>query len=181
MSIERAVGKALERTTRSRAYPLVVGAVGFVFTLSMTFPVTSALLFAVLLRRERWRSITASAALGASAGGLLLYLIFHHLGWSQIVERYPDLTASSSWRDATAWVSEYGAWALVFVAATPLPQTPALAFAAIIRLPILEVLAALLVGKLLKYGVYAWFALRFPRRLARYGHLNPFFAMKDPT
>jgi hypothetical protein len=43
-----------------------------------------------------------------------------------------------------------------------LPQTPALIFTAVSRLPPAEVFLALLIGKSLKYGVYAWLAATFP-------------------
>ena len=66
------------------------------------------------------------------------------------------------------WVTRYGAWALFLIAATPLPQTPAIAFAAITRLPVLEVLVALFAGKLLKYSIYAWLVARFPDHFVRY-------------
>ena len=56
------------------------------------------------------------------------------------------------------------------IAAMPLPQTPALIFTAVLPLPASEVFLALFVGKLLKYGTYAWLAAKFPtwvQRLAR--------------
>jgi membrane protein YqaA with SNARE-associated domain len=173
-ALEQRVRAALEHATGSRRYPLVVGGVALVLTLSMSVPFASALVLAVLLRRERWRAITLWSALGSSIGGLLLYLVFHHLGWNQLVEWYPDIAASKSWRDATQWVTRYGAWALFLIAASPLPQTPALAFAAITRLPVPEVLIALLAGKLIKYGVYAWLVTRFPERFTRYLPSNSF-------
>lgn len=172
LALEHRVRAALERATGSRGYPFVVGIVAFVLTLSMSVPFASVLVFAVLLRRERWRAITLYSALGSSIGGLLLYLVFHHLGWNQLVAWYPDIAASRSWRDATTWVTRYGAWALFVIAATPLPQTPALAFAAITRLPVPEVLIALLTGKLIKYGVYAWLVARFPEHFKRYVRTN---------
>lgn len=168
LALEHRVRAALEHATGSRRYPFVVGVVAFVLTLSMSVPFGSALVFAVLLRRDRWRAITLWSASGSSVGGLLLYLVFHHLGWNQLVAWYPDIAASRSWRDATTWLTRYGAWALFVIAATPLPQTPALAFAAIARMPALEVLAALLIGKLFKYGIYAWLVARFPDHFARY-------------
>jgi len=67
-----------------------------------------------------------------------------------------------------AWVGEYGVIALFFVAALPLPQTPALLFCALTRQPLLEVLAAVLLGKLLKYGLTAWLSLHFPGTLRRW-------------
>ena len=50
-----------------------------------------------------------------------------------------------------------------------LPLTPALMFAGISRLPIVEVVLALWIGKLAKYLVYAWLASRFPERALRRG------------
>lgn len=70
-------------------------------------------------------------------------------------------------RSPTTWITRYGAWALFLIAATPLPRTPALAIAAITRLPLPEVLIAPLTGKLIKYGVYAWLVARFPEQFAR--------------
>lgn len=174
LALEHRVRATLERATGSRRYPFVVGVVAFVSTLSMSVPFASVLVFAVLLRRERWRAITLCSAVGASFGGLLLYLVFHHLGWNQLVAWYPEIAGSKSWRDATTWITRYGAWALFLIAATPLPQTPALAFAAITRLPAPEVLIALLTGKLIKYGVYAWLVARFPEHFARYLRSNSF-------
>jgi membrane protein YqaA with SNARE-associated domain len=173
-ALEQRVRAALEHATGSRRYPFVVGVAAFVLTLSMSVPFASALVPAVLLRRERWRAIALWSALGSSIGGLVLYLVFHHLGWNQLLAWYPDIAASKSWRDATLWVTRYGAWALFLIAASPLPQTPALAFSAITRLPVPEVLVALLTGKVIKYGVYAWLVARFPERFTRYLRSNSF-------
>ena len=166
--VERAARAALAQATGTRRYPPMVGVLALGLTLSMSVPFGSVLVLAVLLQRERWRAITLWSAVGASIGGLLLYLVFHHLGWNQLLVWYPDIAASRSWRDATEWLTRYGSWALFVIAASPLPQTPALAFAAITRLPVGEVLVALLLGKLFKYGVYAWLVARFPDHFARY-------------
>jgi membrane protein YqaA with SNARE-associated domain len=147
------------------SYPFAVGVVAFILTISM-LSVASVLIVAVLLRRERWGEIVILASLGSAIGGLTLYLIFHHLGWSHILAAYPELTRAKAWSDATLWVSAYGTWALLVIAASPLPQTPALVFAALSQLPIVELFLALFVGKLLKYGIYGFLAARFPSWLA---------------
>jgi membrane protein YqaA with SNARE-associated domain len=154
----------LQGATSLRAYPLVVGGVALLLTLSMSLPFASILVVAVLLRRDRWKEITVFASAGSASGGLLLYTVFHHLGWNYLIEAYPDLVQSKAWIDATRWLSAYGTWALLAVAASPLPQTPALIFTAVSRLPPFEVFLALFVGKLVKYGVYAWIAATFPSR-----------------
>jgi len=153
---------ALQRVASNRAYPFAVGGIAFLFTISMTIPFASILIGAILVRRDRWIAIVLLASLGSSTGGVLLYLVFHHLGWNQITVLYPGLAGSQAWSDATKWVSVYGTWALLVFAASPLPQTPALIFTAVTRLPLLEVYLALFFGKLVKYAVYGWLAAHVP-------------------
>ncbi|HMF24401.1 MAG TPA: VTT domain-containing protein [Pseudolabrys sp.] len=153
---------------RPLAYPLVVGVVALILTVSMTIPFASILIVAVLLRRDQWKEIVLVSSLGSATGGLILYLAFHYLGWSQIAAYYPDLPQSKAWADAARWVSAYGTWALLGFAAAPLPQTPALIFTAVSRLPVSEVFLALFLGKLLKYGVYGWLAAEFPSWFQRF-------------
>jgi membrane protein YqaA with SNARE-associated domain len=152
----------LHGATSMRIYPLLVGSVALLLTVSMTIPFASILIAAVLLRPAHWKAIALLSSVGSAAGGLIIYMFFHHLGWIYVVEAYPELLQSKAWIDATRWVSSYGVWALLVVAASPLPQTPALIFTAVSRLPPAEVFLALLIGKSLKYGVYAWLAATFP-------------------
>jgi len=128
----------------------------------MLMPFVPILIGTVLARRDRWIAIVLLSSLGSAAGGVALYLIFHYLGWSQVVASYPDLLQSKAWSDATWWVTTYGTWALFVIAASPFAQRPALIFAAVSSLPIAEVFLALFVGKILKYGLYAWTVVRFP-------------------
>jgi membrane protein YqaA with SNARE-associated domain len=64
-------------------------------------------------------------------------------------------------------MSRYGLLMLFAIALSPLPQTPALVFAGIVRHDYADVFAVMLAGKLFKYATYAWLAARFPER---FGH-----------
>jgi membrane protein YqaA with SNARE-associated domain len=160
--VDAAVRVTLRGATSAPAYALIVAVLAFVLTISMTIPAASILIGAVLLRRARWAELVVVASLGSAAGGVVLYLVFHHWGWSQVAAAYPDLVQSRAWADATRWVAAYGTWALLVIAALPLPQTPALIFTAVSRLPVEEVFLALLMGKLVKYGFYGFVAAKFP-------------------
>lgn len=160
-TVETTVRVSLRRAVSARAYPFVIGVVGLILAVSMV-PFASILIGAILLDRGRWREIVVLSSLGSATGGVILYLAVHHLGWNQIAALYPDLMQSKAWADATRWISAYGSWALLGIAATPLPQTPALVFTAVLRLPVLEVFAALFLGKLLKYSAYGFLAVKFP-------------------
>jgi membrane protein YqaA with SNARE-associated domain len=146
----------------ARGYSFIVAALAFVLTKSMTIPAVSVVVGAILLRRDRWMGLVLVASFASAIGGMVLYLIFHHLGWSQVAAAYPDLVQSRVWADATRWISDYGTWALFAIAASPLPQTPALIFTAVSRLPAEHVFLALFLAKLLKYGIYGFVAAKFP-------------------
>ncbi|WP_312129155.1 YqaA family protein [Diaphorobacter nitroreducens] len=161
-TVETGLLRALTRGAETRAFPLIVAAVAMATTLSMTIPFGTLLVAAVLLAPRRWRSIAATSSIGAAIGALVLYLVFHHLGWNRFFVAYPDVVRSTAWRDATSWLGGYGVPALLVIAALPVPLTPALMFAAISRLPVAEVLLALWLGKLVKYTLYAWLASAFP-------------------
>lgn len=168
-ALESGLMRTLLRRADSRAFPVVVGAVAVAATLSMSVPFATLLVAAVVMAPRRWGAIAVWASLGAALGAALLYLAFHHLGWVRLFAAYPDVVRSSAWADATRWLSVYGVTALLVIAATPLPLTPALMFAGISRLPIAEVVLALWIGKLAKYVVYAWLASRFPERALQRG------------
>lgn len=161
-AIESGLVRTLVRRADTRAFPMVVGAVAVAATLSMSVPFASLLVAAVLMAPRRWVAIALWSSLGAALGGSILYLAFHHLGWSRLFAAYPDVVRSVAWQDATRWLSTYGVASLLVMAALPLPLTPALMFAAISRLPVAEVVLALWVGKLAKYLVYAGLASAFP-------------------
>jgi len=158
----------LERAASARAYPFVVGIIACFMTVSMTIPFAAILIGAVLLNRQRWVTIVIVSSLGSASGGIILFLALHHLGWSQVEALYPALAQTQTWATVTRWISAYGTWALLVFAASPLPQTPVLVFTAVSRLPVINVFAALLCGKLLKYGLYGYLATRFPDWAQRY-------------
>lgn len=162
--LENKVLLRLQRVAQHRFMPSLAGAFAFALTVSLTVPVTSLLIPAVLLSPPRWRSIALQAACGSALGATLLVILFHELGWQQLQALYPGLLDSPGWRRIIEWTGDYGVIALFVVAAMPVPQTPALVFCAIASLPGLNVFLAMLFGKIIKYGVLGALAARFPAK-----------------
>lgn len=160
--IERRIKAFLRRNTARRQYPVLVGCAALAATLSMSLPFASLLVPAVLLRRDRWARIAFFAGAGSALGGALLYLLFHHLGWARFEAVYPALVAAPVWHDSARGLGLYGTRALLVIAASPLPSTPAIAIAALGTLELPEVFADLWLGKSLNYLLYAWLVSRFP-------------------
>ncbi|WER49934.1 hypothetical protein CupriaWKF_22765 [Cupriavidus sp. WKF15] len=150
----------LSKRADRRAYPVLVGGLAFLATLSMSVPVVPLLSASVLLNARRWRTIALCAAVGSGTAALVLYVAFHHLGWVQLLEYFPELTRSAKWARIARLAEDYGLVALLAIAASPLPQTPALVVVALAKFSRLAVFAAIFSGKLAKYGLAAWLAAR---------------------
>lgn len=133
-------------------------------TLTAAYPVTAVVVPATLLAPRRWWAISAASALGSATGATLLVAIFHYYGWTLVYEWFPALATDPDWARVIAWAADYGVAALFVIAATPLPQTPALIFFGVSHAHYPGIFAAMLAGKLIKYGAFAWFAGRFPER-----------------
>jgi hypothetical protein len=161
-AIESRLVCTLTRCADHWAFPAFMAGIAFAATVSMAVPFGSLLAVSVLLAPRKWLAIALWSSLGAAMGAALLYLAFHHLGWARFFEIYPEVVKSKAWSDATIWLTTYGVSILFLIAALPLPLTPALMFAAISRLPAMEVLTALWLGKWLKYSIYAWVSSKFP-------------------
>jgi hypothetical protein len=65
--------------------------------------------------------VALSAATASGLAAIGLYFAFHHFGWALLAERYPDLTTSQAWVQATDWLSRRGTLALFALMALPLP------------------------------------------------------------
>lgn len=140
-------------------------ALSFAGTISAAYPVTAVVVPATLLAAARWRSISGFSALGSALGATALMFAFHHLGWTQLNERFPELATNPTWIRVVGWASTYGMIALFLIAVSPLPQTPALIFLGAAHHDYPSAFLAMLLGKLIKYGAFAWTASHFPERI----------------
>lgn len=165
--LESPIQRLLLRAKRDAYVPALAGATAFVLTATMSAPVTAVIVPAVLIARSRWKGIVLQAAFGSAIGATLLVILFHAWGWSQIHAAFPAMLESPSWLRVIGWVGRWGVIGLFAVAALPLPQTPALVFFALGRHAEVEVLLAILAGKMIKYGVVAGAVLVFPERFHR--------------
>lgn len=164
LRIEGLLQRIIRRSVEGRDFFAVCMSLATAGTLSAGFPVTAVVVPAALLQPLRWRAIAVVCALGSGLGATLLVVALHHLGWSQLYIRFPQLATNHEWMDIIEWVSRYGILALFLIALSPLPQTPALIFFAMARHDYPSVFAAITVGKMIKYSLFAWAAARFPER-----------------
>lgn len=157
----------LQLRVHNRFYPLFTGLVAIGCSVG-AIAFVPVLMVAVYLSPRRWHWIALFTSLGSALGGLIVLLLLHHLGWSQVMHAHPEWFTNEAWQLMLNWLSEWGIWALTIIAATPFPQTPALLFLAMTEQSWWSMWLALAAGKLLKYGSVAYLTYQFPERLQHY-------------
>ncbi|HUF19381.1 MAG TPA: hypothetical protein VMP00_01385 [Burkholderiales bacterium] len=157
----------LRRVADRREFPLLAGAAAFCLTLTMSIPVSSALVVASFLSPQRWRSIALQASLGGAVASTLLIVVFHDIGWEQLQEHFPEMTESGRWQRIIAWTREYGLIALFAVSVLPLPQTQALILVSVGGPPSGLALLVLFCGKLIKYATVCGAIALFPQHFEK--------------
>jgi membrane protein YqaA with SNARE-associated domain len=90
----------------------------------------------------------ASAGIGAAIGEITTYL----LGWGVAETLEGD---SDSDNRLTMWIRRYGLWAILLVAATPLPDTPIVLLAGSSKLPFWRLFIVECAGKTALYSLGA--------------------------
>lgn len=151
-----------------RYYTAVVAAVAFVSTATFSFPFSIVLIPAVLIAPRRWLALGLICGMASGIGAAVLVELFNHLGQELVVSRFPELVRSQSWQLSSAWLHTYGLYALMLIAGSPIPQTPALLFYALADPSVPGVLVAVGIGKTVKYVSLAWATYRYPARFLEY-------------
>lgn len=152
---------------QGHAYVIAVFALAALSAASGLYPFGPVLAAAIAVAPRRWRAIYAAACLGAVTGVLLLAWAVQVYGLPWVEGRFPGIEGSAKWQDYRAWTTRYGWLALALVAALPLPQIPILVLSALGRLPLPLIALAVLLGKLVKYGVYGAAVLGLLRAVRR--------------
>ena len=158
----------LDLSAEHRYYPLVVALIVFISTTTFSFPFVLVLIPAVLVAPRRWLIIGLLCGLASGIGATVLVELFHHLGWEMVNQRYPDLLDSETLQHVSEWLENYGLIALMIIAGSPMPQTPALLLYSLVNPSPPGVLFAVGIGKTIKYIFLAWATNRYPARFMEY-------------
>lgn len=159
----------LERVRHARAYPFVIGLLAMVSAATGLYPFGPVLAAAVLVAPRRWWGTYLAACAGAVAGVLALAGMVQAYGLPWVAGLFPGIEQSAEWRRYTDWAGRYGWLALALVAALPLPQIPVLVLSALSHIGLGKIAAAVLLGKLVKYGLYGASVLALLRVVRRRG------------
>ena len=149
-------------------YLALVAALAFFDLFCGVIPIEVFLVSAVVVKPRRWGwaflLTTSGSALGALFLGALVQWdsswIMNHL--------FSSLSRSQSWVQMTEFVSRYGALALGSIAVSPFPQQPAVAIAALSKMPLPVLFVSVWAGRAIKYGFFAWAGSHAPGLVSRW-------------
>jgi membrane protein YqaA with SNARE-associated domain len=116
-------------------------------------PSDAIVISSTLLRPKRWILYFVMASLGAALGAFLLALAAHDFG-EPLLKWIMGVTPfnSTSWHQVESWLEHWGLLGLAFIALGPLPQQPPIIFCALARMPVPEIVLAILIGRSLRYA-----------------------------
>lgn len=116
----------------------------------------------ILFRPKNWLRTSLIVTTGCALGALALAALADVYGATLISQWAPSVVHSAGWARSTAYINQGGAWALLLVAASPLPQQPAVALAGLSHMSLGKIFAAIWVGRAIKYCSLAFLASHAP-------------------
>lgn len=146
----------------------------------LIIPSDAMMISSVLLRPKRWGRICLWVSAGSAFGALALAAL---LQWDSawLMHFLPDIFQSSGWEQTDAFLDTHGGWALAVFSFSLLPQQPAVALAALAGMPLSLIFISVFAGRLVKYGLLAYFASHAPRLLGKVWFIRKELAQFDQT
>lgn len=148
-------------------YAPVIGLLAFLDYFVVVLPTDGILVSATMLSPRRWIYFALVMALGSSLGALALGAILEVHGLPFLLELSPGLDQGTLWKWSDALMDKWGGWAVFLIGASPLMQHPVVALAAMAEMPLGQLFAFMLGGRLLKFLVLAWISTHAPRLLRK--------------
>jgi len=170
--LEKKLQGWMERANKGNHLAAFSALISFGGTLTAAYPVTAVVMTAVMLAARRWLMVSVACSFGSALAGAVIVGVSHLLGYNEIHHLFPNLIGPETWAEASAWIGEYGVWAIFAIGASPLPQMPLLIFFGIVDDRIIEAFVALFAGKLIKYTLIAWVTQNFPEKLSFFKRIN---------
>lgn len=158
--LERLKGFA-DRAWYAPLVGLLAGADQFI----VIVPIEWLMIPSVLLNPRRWLRTALWVTTGCALGAFALASVADIYGMQLIEHWAPKVVQSENWIRSMGYINSKGAWALLVIAAGPLPQQPAVALAGLSHMSPLKVFLAIWSGRALKYCTVAYIASHAPKLL----------------
>jgi len=159
--------RRLQRHARRWWYAPLISFLAFIDHFVVFIPTDGLLVSAVMLHPRRWIYTFLCLSVGSSLGALVLAALIEWHGLPLLLQISPGLDQTGMWSWTEAFMNQHGIWALFLVAVSPVVQHPAIALAALAKVPLLNIFLVVLAGRLIKYAVISWVASHAPHLVRR--------------
>ncbi|KAJ1622401.1 hypothetical protein T492DRAFT_600528 [Pavlovales sp. CCMP2436] len=156
-------------------YPWVVGMLSCVntFTVVLSGPLVILYVAGVLANGAKLQRRLTSAvanALGTTIGAAMLIALIEQKGVQSVTDAFPTIFASKSWERSKGLIEDYGFLGTIGFSAMPIVLHPGVIFALTAGMNRATILAAVMIGRTIKYTVMAQLAVGAPHLLRFFGH-----------
>lgn len=148
--------KTLPKYVSRPWYPFAMAGVAFSDYFIFIIPLDAMVVGSIIAARKRWFSISFWASMGSTIGAVIFAALIQKYGLSFLQSTAPNLLDDPLTQTITGWLNEYGFWAIIAIAATPIHQHPTVAIAALAKIPLLTIFITMFIGRFIKYCVYTW-------------------------
>ncbi len=136
-------------------------------------PTDALVVSAAMLKPKRWFWIGLAIALGSTLGCALLGILIQQYQSQILTFLHIDVAGAGEWSRFRETVEAHGAWAMVLVALGPFPIPPAVVAAAVGGMSITKLTLGVLVGRVVKYLLFAWLGSHTPGLVQRFWGKKP--------
>ncbi|NDD92152.1 hypothetical protein EBZ37_08715 [bacterium] len=152
-------------------YPLALGAMAAADLIVIIIPIDGLTVAAVAAASRRWHQFAVAVSVGNTLGcAVLAQGVYSNAAW--ISERFSFLMHSHAWAQVEHFIQSYGVWAVTLGALSPIPLQVWVIVPALAKMPVFELLSALLIGRVIRSLILCWIASHVPRLLLRSQHIQ---------
>ena len=166
VKIQKAV-KSLQAFADRFWYPPLIGLLAALDNLILIIPNDGILISSAMLTPKRWFVLALTVAIGSTVGALGLAAIVELLGLPWLLEFFPALLDSTTWKLTEEFFHQYGLIVVFVVAATPIMQQPAVILASLAETSLIQLCAVIFVGRFIKFLIMAYVGSHAPQLLNR--------------
>ncbi|HEX4925423.1 MAG TPA: VTT domain-containing protein [Bdellovibrionales bacterium] len=148
-------------------YGPLIGLLAALDNIVVIIPNDGILISSSMLTPRRWLLLALCVAIGSTIGAAALSLLVETHGLDLVMRVYPGINETTSWVWMEKFFDRYGLFLVFFVAITPIAQQPAVILASLAATPLVELVAVVFSGRLIKFLIMAYIGSHAPALLSK--------------
>jgi membrane protein YqaA with SNARE-associated domain len=148
-------------------YPPFIGFLAALDNFIIIIPNDGILISSSMLTPKRWLWLAFCVAVGSTIGAVGLAALIETLGLPWLIEMFPGIDQSPTWKMTDEFFSQYGLIVVFIVALAPIMQQPAVILACLADTRLLLLGVVIFVGRFIKFIVMAYVGSHAPRLLEK--------------